>query len=110
MPAIDYNSFNAFQCNYNTSLLKAQAKILYERGLVDTGYNILTLNDYYVMEERNSSRHIVEDLVKFLDGISAFSKDVRSLGIRLTRYSYNGYRTCAGYPGSYGHKTQDLET
>jgi alpha-galactosidase len=32
------------------------------------------------------------------------------LGISASAYSDSGYKTCAGYPGSYGHETQDLQT
>ena len=32
------------------------------------------------------------------------------MGISASAYSDAGYNTCAGYPGSYGHEAQDLET
>lgn len=38
------------------------------------------------------------------------TKKLRELGITASAYSDAGYKTCAGYPGSYGHEQQDLQT
>ena len=35
---------------------------------------------------------------------------MNSFGISGSAYSSNGYKTCGGYPGSYGHEEQDVET
>lgn len=53
---------------------------------------------------------MVADPAKFPDGILAFSRQVISFGIQLAAYGDNGYETCAGYPGSYGHEEMDLLT
>lgn len=110
LPAMGYNSWNAFQCNYDASTLEAQAKVLHDRGLVDAGYKIFNFDDCYALKERNATGHMVEDPAKFPEGIAALSKRVRSYGMRLAAYGDNGYNTCGGYPGSYGREIQDLET
>jgi alpha-galactosidase len=110
LPAMGYNSWNAFQCNYNASLLEAQAKVLHERGLVDAGYSIFSSDDCYALKERNSTGHMVDDPAKFPDGIATLSRSVQAYGMRLAAYGDNGYKTCGGYPGSYGHEMQDLGT
>ena len=109
LPAMGYDTFNAFGCSYNSSSVLAQAEAMERHGLVDAGYNILILDDCYALKERNSSGYMVADLTKFPHGLPAFSKKVNSLGIKLAAYGDNGYETCAGYPGSYGHELQDLE-
>lgn len=35
---------------------------------------------------------------------------MNAFGISGSAYSSNGYKTCGGYPGSYGRELQDLET
>lgn len=35
---------------------------------------------------------------------------MKELGISASAYGSNGYLTCAGYPGNYGHEYQDLAT
>jgi alpha-galactosidase len=39
-----------------------------------------------------------------------FTKALSKLGFRAGIYSDAGYKTCGGFPGSYGHEEQDLET
>jgi len=39
-----------------------------------------------------------------------FTKSLSKLGFTAGIYSDAGYRTCGGYPGSYGHEAQDLDT
>lgn len=110
LPAMGYNSFNAFGCNYNASILEAQAKVMYDRGLVEAGYRIFSSDDCYALKQRNATGHMVDDRIKFPNGIASFSDRIRIFGMRLAAYGDNGYKTCAGYPGSYGHEMQDLET
>ncbi len=42
--------------------------------------------------------------------MKAFTKSLKKLGFRAGIYSDAGYRTCGGFPGSFGHETEDLET
>lgn len=39
-----------------------------------------------------------------------FTASLKAKGVTASAYSDNGYETCAGYPGSYGHEVQDLMT
>ncbi|KAK3647404.1 hypothetical protein LTR22_013835 [Elasticomyces elasticus] len=110
LPALGYDTFNAFGCDYNASSVAAQAKVMQKHGLVDLGYNILILDDCYALKERNETGHMVADPTKFPNGLPAFSAQINKLGIKLAAYGDNGYQTCAGHPGSYGRELQDLQT
>lgn len=110
LPALGYDTFNAFGCAYNASSVLAQAKVMQQSGLVAAGYKILILDDCYALKERNSTGHMVADPAKFPNGMPHFSQEVNKLGISLAAYGDNGYETCAGYPGSYGRELLDLET
>lgn len=110
LPAMGYNTFNAFADNYDAELVVRQAKVMKDRGLVDAGYNIMLLDDFYALKERNASGYMVADPEKFPDGIPALSEQLKPLGMRLAAYGDSGYQTCGGHPGSYGHEMQDLET
>jgi len=109
LPAMGYDTFNAFGCDYNASSVLAQAQAMHSRGLVDAGYSILILDDCYALKNRSADGSMVADPSKFPDGIPAFSKQVNKLNISLAAYGDNGYETCAGYPGSYGRELQDLQ-
>lgn len=50
------------------------------------------------------------DPSKFPNGMKNFTAALKSMGISANAYGDNGYETCAGYPGSYGHEVQDLLT
>lgn len=39
-----------------------------------------------------------------------FTQSLKLLGFRAGIYGDAGYRTCGGFPGSYGHEAEDLET
>lgn len=109
VPPMGYDTFNAYGCDYNASSVLAQGEAMKRTGLVDAGYNIFILDDCYALKERNATGYMVADPKKFPNGIPALSKQMNDLGISLAAYGDNGYYTCAGYPGSYGHEMKDLE-
>lgn len=109
LPALGYDTFNAFGCDYDATSVLGQARAMNQSGLVAAGYNILILDDCYALKQRNATGHMVADPAKFPNGMAAFSKQVNQLGIHLAAYGDNGYETCAGYPGSYGYEELDLQ-
>ncbi|KAK4109354.1 glycoside hydrolase family 27 protein [Canariomyces notabilis] len=110
LPALGFNTWNIYQCDYTADELLQQARAMVDRGLLEAGYNIFMLDDCYSLRERNAQGRIVEDPKKFPHGMKSFTKALADLGFRAGIYSDAGYRTCAGYPGSYGHESEDLET
>ena len=110
LPALGYDTFNAFGCDYNASSVAAQAEVMHKHGLIAAGYKILILDDCYALKQRNASGYMIADPDKFPNGLPAFSAQINKLGMSLAAYGDNGYETCAGYPGSYGRELQDLQT
>ena len=110
LPALGYDTFNAFGCDYNASSVPVQAEFMQKHGLIDAGYHILILDDCYALKQRNATGYMVADPAKFPDGLPTFSTRINELGMSLAAYGDNGYETCAGYPGSYGREVQDLQT
>jgi alpha-galactosidase len=110
LPAMGYDTYNAFAGDYDAELCLAQAKIMQDSGLVAAGYTQFILDDFYAEKQRNASGYMVENSTMFPDGIPAFSKQMNALGVQLAAYGDRGYATCGGYPGSFGHEYQDLET
>lgn len=110
LPAMGFNSYNAFAGDYDASILLETAQIMNERGLVDAGYRLMVLDDFYSELERNETGHMVDNREKFPDGIASFSRDASTFGLGLGAYGDNGYKTCGGHPGSFNHELQDLET
>jgi len=110
LPKMGYDTWNAFQCDYDEAKVIAQAEVMVKTGLVKAGYNSIILDDCYTLKNRSSAGALVADPAKFPKGLKHFSSTIKAMGISASAYSDNGYETCAGYPGSYGHEVQDLET
>ncbi|KXL47727.1 glycoside hydrolase family 27 protein [Acidomyces richmondensis BFW] len=104
-----YDTYNAFACNYNGEIATAQAKAMNETGLVAVGYTTFILDDCYMQLERNATGYLQENLTQFPEGMVQWTKGINQYGISGSAYSSNGYKTCAGYPGGYGHEEKDLE-
>lgn len=110
LPAMGYDTFNAFAGNYDADLCLAQAKVMQDSGLVAAGYTQFILDDFYAQKERNASGYMVANATKFPQGITNLSKQMNQMGVQLAAYGDRGYATCGGFPGSWGHELQDLET
>ncbi|KAK0950137.1 hypothetical protein LTR91_025893, partial [Friedmanniomyces endolithicus] len=94
LPAMGYDTFNAFAGNYNATNVLDQAQAMEKCGLAAAGYNIIILDDYYALKKRNASGYMVADPVKFPSGLPALSEQVNKLGFKLAAYGDNGYETC----------------
>ncbi|KAK7177383.1 glycoside hydrolase family 27 protein, partial [Paraphaeosphaeria sporulosa] len=105
LPKMGYNTFNAFGCNYDQGKLLLQAEAMVQYGLVEAGYNSILFDDCFTEKERGA-----DDLSKWPQGLRNVTLRLKDMGITASAYSDAGYRTCAGYPGSYGHEVEDLAT
>ena len=110
LPVMGYDTYNAFNCDYDGEIATAQAKAMNESGLVALGYNTFILDDCYTEINRSASGHLVANLTRFPGGLKKWTDSIKRYGVSGSAYSSNGYKTCAGYPGAYGHELQDLET
>jgi len=110
LPVMGYDTFNAFGGDYDGSMATAQARIMNETGLVGLGYNTFILDDFYTELDRDASGCLRENLTRFPSGMRAWTDSINRYGVSGSAYSSNGYKTCGGYPGAYGHEMQDLET
>ncbi|KAF2648755.1 glycoside hydrolase family 27 protein [Lophiostoma macrostomum CBS 122681] len=110
LPKMGYNTFNAFGCNYNEENVSAIAQSMTEEGLVEAGYNSIIFDDCFTMKERSNIGELQEDYERFPSGMRNLTDRLKELGISASAYSDAGYKTCGGYPGSYGHEEQDLRT
>jgi len=81
-------------------------------SLVELGYNTIILDDYYSNLERAENGSITPNTTMFQGFTSVYdwTNQVKCYNVSVSPYSSNGYKTCAGFPGGYGHELQDLET
>jgi alpha-galactosidase len=106
-PPMGWNDWNAYGCNVSEALVKQTADKIVSSGLAAAGYQYVNIDDCWMQSTRSSSGALQPDLTKFPDGISGTASYVHSKGLKLGIYEDAGTLTCAGYPGSLGHETQD---
>ncbi|KAJ8456849.1 hypothetical protein ONZ45_g18557 [Pleurotus djamor] len=59
LPFMGYNTWNAFHCNINETVVAHAASRLKALGLADAGYNFVNIDDCYSEKERNADGDIV---------------------------------------------------
>ena len=109
-PPMGFNDWNAFGCNVSANLIEQTALAMHTDGMQAAGYNYVNIDDCWLEKQRDANGNLVPDPAKFPNGIKAVADYVHSLGMKLGIYEDAGTATCAGYPGSLGHETQDAQT
>ena len=106
-PPMGFNTWNTFQSNIDEMLLKDTAEIMIKNGMRDAGYVYIVIDDCWSAKQRDANGNLVADPVKFPNGMKALADYLHERGFKLGLYSCAGPRTCADYPGSWGHEFQD---
>ncbi|KAF2497240.1 glycoside hydrolase [Lophium mytilinum] len=112
LPALGWNSWNAFNCDINETKFLVAANKLVDLGLKDVGYNYVNIDDcWQVKDKRNETTgRMIPDPDKFPDGIKGTSDKIHALGLKIGIYSSAGTKTCAGYVASIGNELIDATT
>jgi len=112
LPALGWNSWNAFGCDVDETKILTAADQIVSLGLKDLGYEYVNIDDCWsVKDSRNATTgQIVPDPTKFPDGISGLADKIHAMGLKIGIYSSAGETTCAGYPASLGNEDLDAQT
>ena len=102
-----WNSWNTFTKDINEQLIKEMADAMVDDGYLAAGYDYLVIDDCWSEKERDQNGMLVADREKFPNGMKAVADYVHSKGLKFGMYSCCGVKTCAGYPGSFGHEFDD---
>jgi alpha-galactosidase len=106
-PPMGWNSWNHFADKVNDADVRAAADTMVSSGMRDAGYVYVNIDDTW--EGQRDAQGNIQSNSKFPD-MKALADYVHSKGLKLGIYSSPGPKTCAGYPGSYGHEQQDANT
>jgi alpha-galactosidase len=109
-PPMGWNDWYSFGCDVSASLIEQTALAMVTSGMKAAGYQYVNIDDCWLDSQRAADGSLQADPAKFPDGIKAVADYVHSLGLKLGIYEDAGTKTCAGYPGSYGHYQQDAQT
>jgi alpha-galactosidase len=106
-PQLGWNDWNTFGCEVSDSLLRQTADAMVSSGMAAAGYQYVNIDDCWSQRSRDAAGNLVADPAKFPNGIKAVADYVHGKGLKLGIYSSAGATTCAGYPASAGHESQD---
>jgi alpha-galactosidase len=106
-PPMGWNSWNLFAGRVDDQTVRSIADAMVSSGMRDAGYIYVNIDDTW--QGVRDAQGNLQTNHKFPD-MKALADYVHSKGLKLGIYSGPGPRTCAGYPGSYGHEEQDAKT
>ena len=110
-PPMGWNTWNTFGEHIDERLVLESVDKFIELGLKDAGYEYVVIDDCWSKRERDpKTGEIVPDPAKFPHGMKFVADYVHSKGLKFGMYSCAGTRTCADYPGSFGHEFLDART
>jgi alpha-galactosidase len=106
-PPMGWNSWNTFEGEIDDKTVREMADEMVKSGMRDAGYVYVNIDDTW--EGVRDAQGNLATNKKFPD-MKALADYVHSKGLKFGIYSSPGPRTCAEYPGSYGHEEQDART
>lgn len=110
LPAMGWNSWNAFGSKNNEELTKAMADAFIDLGLAELGYKYIVLDDGCYKSERVNGL-LSNDTVKFSGGFKALSDYIHGKGLKFGMYNDIGTNLCAGSAvGTCGYEDVDART
>jgi len=110
LPAMGWNSWNAFGSGNTEALTKAMADCIVELGLDKLGYKFVILDDGCYKSERINGK-LENDEVKFPSGFKALSDYIHAKGLKFGMYNDIGTNLCAGAAvGTCGHEKTDAQS
>ncbi len=108
-PPMGWNSWNAFDLNINSKIVKSVADSMVSKGLAAAGYQYIVIDDGWQIG-RDKNGRIIADSTRFPEGIKYLVDYVHSKGLKFGIYTCCGTKTCGGRPGSFGYEAIDAKT
>ncbi len=110
LPAMGWNSWNAFGSGNTEELTKKMADCIVELGLDKLGYEYVVLDDGCYKPERVDGLLSNEE-IKFPSGFRALADYIHSKGLKFGMYNDIGTNLCAGAAvGTCGHEKTDAKS
>ncbi len=102
LPAMGWNSWNAFGSGNTETLTKEMADKMVELGLDKLGYKYLVLDDGCYKNERINGK-LSNNEEKFPSGFRALADYIHDKGLKFGMYNDIGTNLCAGAAGFRSH-------
>lgn len=99
-PPMGWNDWAHYQCDYTANTILANARALVRTGLAARGYDTVTIDDCWMLKDRDRHGNLQPDPRRFPHGMRPVAAAIHALGLRFGIYEDAGATTCAGFAGS----------
>jgi alpha-galactosidase len=99
-PPMGWNDWAHYECGFTAQTILDNAKALVKTGLAARGYNTVTIDDCWMLKDRDASGNLQVDPVRFPQGMKPIADAVHGMGLKFGIYEDAGYETCGKYAGS----------
>jgi alpha-galactosidase len=96
-PQLGWDTYNAYQLDYNETTIRTNAERLVNLGFRDIGYKVVIFDDAMTERNRSDDGTLIANSEKFPNGLKPLVDDLHSLGLQFGVYSSAGRFTCGGY-------------
>lgn len=112
LPAMGWNSWNAYHCDVDADKIMEAATTMANKGFKAAGYNYINCDDCWSnLTGRDTVTHqLMPNLTKFPEGMNGLADRLHGMGFKAGIYSTAGTLTCGGYPASLGYEAIDAKT
>ncbi|CAO3569152.1 unnamed protein product [Mortierella alpina] len=107
-PPMGFNNWARYECNLDQQLFTDTADWMVTHGLLQAGYNTITVDDCWMTMHRNETDYLVTNTTLFPNGMPWLGQYFHQKGFKFGIYQDAGYKTCGGYPGSQGYYKEDV--
>ncbi|HTW81112.1 MAG TPA: hypothetical protein VME23_16305, partial [Terracidiphilus sp.] len=99
-PPMGWNDWAHYQCGINEQIILDNASALVKTGLAARGYSTVTIDDCWMLKDRDAAGNLQADPVRFPHGMKYVADAVHHLGLKFGIYEDSGSTTCAEFAGS----------
>jgi len=99
-PPMGWNDWAHYQCGFTGQTILDNAQALAKSGLAARGYNTVTIDDCWMLKDRDAKGDLQVDPARFPSGMKPIADAVHALGLHFGIYEDGGATTCGGFAGS----------
>jgi len=107
-PPMGWNDWDQYQCGFTADTILGNARALVSTGLAALGYDTVTIDDCWMLKDRDAKGHLQADPKRFPHGMKPVADAIHRMGLKFGIYEDSGSETCGRFAGSgQAHFLQD---
>ena len=99
-PPMGWNDWAHYQCGFTADTILENAQALVSTGLISLGYDTVTIDDCWMLRDRDANGNLQVDAKRFPNGIKPVADAIHKMGLKFGIYEDSGSETCGRFAGS----------